>query len=119
MELPRRLHPAARDAQVTDSERRAQETVRLVAAGESLTAAELAQRTGFPLQAAAVAMETLQAVGWVEKVWHTDLRIWRWEPRNPAGYTPPHERPPREDRVYTIKEAAAATGLSEKAITRR
>jgi hypothetical protein len=100
----------------TEAQRRAAALVRLFEdEGVALTTAEVALQTGFPQQAAAVALETMRAIGRVSRTWDQDLRIWRW-----AAATGPAEVPPeREDRLYTIAEAAAATGLSEKAIRRR
>lgn len=120
MGIPRRLHPAERDTGETDSERRAEALIRLVAGGEEhLTTAEASLRTGFRPQAAAIAMETLRAIGWVESVWEPDLRMWRWAPLDPGGYSPPPRQARPEDRVYTISEAATASGLSRRAIQRR
>lgn len=121
MPVPARLHAAVRGrGEETASERRARALIELVTAGAApLTTARIRLETGFTTQATAIAMETLKAVGWVEKVWDADLRIWQWALRNPAGYTPPAERPPREDRLYTVAEAAVATGLTETAIRRR
>jgi hypothetical protein len=112
-----RHHPALRGIDVTQAEQRAEELVNLVDAGERVTTQEVALRTGFAPQAAAVAMETLRAINRVEKVWEPENRIWRWVP-GPQGQRA-NEPPPREDRLFTIAEAAAETGLSAKAIRSR
>src|SRR5438874_2050360 len=115
-----RHHPARRGIGVTEAERRAEELVHLFTASEErLTTQEVALRTEFSPQAAAVAMETLRAIGSVERVFEPALRIWQWVPRRDEGLNPADQPPEREDRLYTIAEAAAATSLSEKAIRSR
>lgn len=114
-----RHHPTLRGTGVTQSEQCADELVNLLAARERLTTQEVALRTGFSPQAAAVAMETLRAIRWVEKVWEPEHRTWQWVPRSDEGSNRVEEPPPREDRLFTIAEAATATGLSAKAIRSR